>query len=64
MSNETILKKIADGEMKPYRLEHDLESTSRAVDVRRKLIEDKSKTKLGDLPWEHYNYDNILGKYA
>lgn len=63
MSDEEILTCVESGKIASYELESKLKDTTRAVQIRRRLLEKSlSNYDIGSIPFENYNYDDVLGK--
>lgn len=63
LSDEEILNFVESGEIAPYELESKLKDTTRAVQIRRMLLERSlGQFDVSTIPYEHYNYDDVLGK--
>jgi hydroxymethylglutaryl-CoA reductase (NADPH) len=62
LSDEQVVELVLSGKMQGYNLEKDLGDTLRAVRVRRMVVAKQTgRPVLGDLPFEHYDYNVVLG---
>jgi len=69
MEDEEIIKLVAEGKILAYRLEQDLKDNVRAVEIRRKILEQSINNNKGatqepileTLPFESFDYSKILG---
>ncbi|KAI8911852.1 hydroxymethylglutaryl-coenzyme A reductase-domain-containing protein [Gorgonomyces haynaldii] len=63
LSDDEIISLVDGGKIAPYALEKTLQDYTRAVAIRRLLIERTSYSKLSEslLPYDHYDYTKVLG---
>ncbi|KAN0033832.1 hypothetical protein ACTFIV_000306 [Dictyostelium citrinum] len=62
LSNEEILIKLEKGEVLAYRLESELGDCSRAVEIRRMLLEKQLSKKIEPIPYEGYDFAKVQGQ--
>jgi len=68
VDDNEIIQLVDEGKVLPYRLEQDLKDCSRAVNIRRKMLERTlskedqraENLSLGDLPHQSYDYSKVL----
>eukprot|EP01031_Cornospumella_fuschlensis_P035337 gene35337-42819_t len=61
LSDEELFSCLLSGSLKDYELEKKLGDCERAVNVRRMLYEHLVEKDLTNIPYQHYDYDKVLG---
>jgi len=61
LTNEEILIKVEKGELPAYRLESELGDCTRAVEIRRMLLEKNLQKPIQPLPYESYDFAKVQG---
>ncbi|EGC32461.1 hydroxymethylglutaryl CoA reductase [Dictyostelium purpureum] len=62
LSNLEILEKVEKGEILAYKLESELGDCTRAVEIRRLLLEKQLQKKLETLPYQQYDFGKVQGQ--
>jgi len=63
LTNAEIVSKVEDGSLPQYKLESELNDLTRAVEIRRQVLERNMEqdVSLRSLPYENFDYSKVLG---
>ena len=61
-SDLDVFRAVQGGTLKLFDIEKLVKNKTRAVRLRREIVEDHRPKVLDDLPYEHYNYDTVFGQ--